>query len=59
MGAWSQSVRSISMDVQMPVMDGIEVTKRILEGSLEEDQPSIIAMTADATELDRNECQDS
>jgi CheY-like chemotaxis protein len=40
-------------------MDGIEVTKRILEGSLEEDQPSIIAMTADATELDRNECQDS
>ena len=43
----------------MPVMDGIEVTKRILEGSLEEDQPSIIAMTADATESDRNECQDS
>ena len=35
------------------------MTKRILEGSLEEDQPSIIAMTADATELDRNECQDS
>lgn len=47
------------MDVQIPGMDGIEVTKRILEGSLEEDQPSIIAMTADATELDRNECQDS
>ena len=47
----------ILMDVQMPVMDGFEATKRIRE--LEEESPvhtPIIAMTARALRGDREEC---
>ncbi|MGK0237653.1 MAG: signal transduction histidine kinase/CheY-like chemotaxis protein, partial [Candidatus Pelagisphaera sp.] len=47
------------MDVQMPVMDGIEATKEIRDDSSDEKQPSIIAMTAGVTEIDRNKCQES
>lgn len=42
----------IFMDVQMPQMDGIEATKRIIN-ELGEDRPTIIAMTANAMQGDR------
>ena len=47
----------ILMDVQMPVMDGLETTMRIRE--LSEQFPFIIAMTANAMPEDREMCLQS
>ncbi len=43
----------VLMDVQMPEMDGVEATERILENCSEDGRPRIIAMTAHAMEGDR------
>jgi CheY-like chemotaxis protein len=45
----------VLMDVQMPEMDGLEATRRIIErhGS---DRPRIVALTADAMQDDRERC---
>lgn len=49
----------ILMDMQMPVMDGIEATKRIIaEGGPSAEVP-IIAMTANASDDDRRRCLDA
>ncbi|RCW27129.1 signal transduction histidine kinase [Ciceribacter lividus] len=45
----------IFMDMQMPVMDGIEATRRITAGSLNGRTP-IVAMTANASDDDRRRC---
>jgi CheY-like chemotaxis protein len=50
----SETIDLIFMDVQMPEMDGLEATGQIRAGSGQ--QPVIIAMTANATRQDRNEC---
>jgi CheY-like chemotaxis protein len=47
----------VLMDVQMPEMDGMEAT-RIIRSS-ERKQPTIIAMTANAMEKDRQLCLES
>jgi CheY-like chemotaxis protein len=44
----------ILMDVQMPEMDGLEASSMIRRGM--EVQPVIIAMTANATKEDKDEC---
>ncbi len=49
----------ILMDVQMPNMDGLEATRRIREQWVAQQQPYIIAMTANAMEGDREMCLDA
>ena len=46
----------IFMDVQMPEMDGLEATKCIRLDESVVHKPYIIAMTAAATQLDRDKC---
>ncbi len=46
----------IFMDVQMPVMDGLEATGRIVQSHTGEFSPRIIAMTANAMHGDRERC---
>lgn len=45
----------IFMDMQMPIMDGVEATKKIVK-SYQECRPSIVAMTANAFKEDRDLC---
>nr|MBA3533773.1 response regulator [Ardenticatenales bacterium] len=46
----------VLMDMQMPEMDGLEATRSVREGWPEEEQPRIIAMTANAMQGDREAC---
>ena len=43
----------VLMDVQMPEMDGVEATQRILERRLDGERPWIVAMTAEVMRGDR------
>lgn len=49
----------IFMDMQMPVMDGIEATRRILERGGPSAETPIIAMTANASDDDRRRCAEA
>jgi len=49
----------IFMDVQMPMMDGFETTRQVRNLNHGMKQPTIIAMTANAMEGDREKCIDS
>jgi CheY-like chemotaxis protein/HPt (histidine-containing phosphotransfer) domain-containing protein len=46
----------VLMDVQMPEMDGMEATRRIVAALLPERRPYIVAMTANAMAGDREAC---
>ncbi len=46
----------VLMDMQMPVMDGIESTRRIRQAGITADQLPIVALTANAFVEDRNAC---
>jgi CheY-like chemotaxis protein len=48
----------VFMDVQMPVMDGLEATRRI-RARFKSSQPYIVAMTANAMKEDREMCLDA
>src|SRR6185437_1337552 len=46
----------VLMDVQMPELDGLDATRRIVAEWPEETRPHIIAMTANALPEDREAC---
>ncbi len=50
---------AILMDVQMPVLDGLEATKQIINGSSINANTPIIAMTAHSFEEDIKRCYDA
>ncbi|HYC98882.1 ATP-binding protein [Brevundimonas sp.] len=50
--ASNQSFDAILMDMQMPVMDGLEATRRIRQGAVNGDTP-VIALTANALDVHR------
>ena len=51
-----QTYDVILMDVQMPEMDGLEATRRIVARWPNGDRPRIVAMTANAMQGDRENC---
>jgi CheY-like chemotaxis protein len=46
----------VLMDVQMPEMDGLEASRRIVARWQPDERPRIVAMTANAMAGDREEC---
>jgi CheY-like chemotaxis protein len=44
------------MDVQMPELDGLEASRRIIAKWQPGERPRIVAMTANAMQGDREEC---
>ncbi|MAZ16101.1 MAG: hybrid sensor histidine kinase/response regulator [Ahrensia sp.] len=46
----------ILMDIQMPLMDGIEAVRRIRSGTGPNARTTVVAMTANASEEDRRRC---
>ena len=53
-----QTYDIIFMDVQMPEMDGLEATRKIIE-RWSDNRPKIIAMTANAMEGDKERCMNA
>ena len=50
---------AVFMDMQMPVMDGIQATRRIRESRHADNGIPIFAMTANTFAVDRKRCQDA
>ena len=46
----------VLLDVQMPVLDGLETARRIRRGASASERPRLIAMTAHAVKGDRERC---
>ena len=55
----NEAFHLVFMDIQMPVLDGIEATRQIRAELPDEQQPVIIALSANTTDRDRNACFES
>jgi CheY-like chemotaxis protein len=55
----AESFDLVFMDLQMPVMDGLEATRQIAHLLPREGRPRIVAMTANALPQDRQRCLDA
>ncbi|GAQ90902.1 hypothetical protein KFL_007000010 [Klebsormidium nitens] len=51
-----QSYHVVLMDVQMPVLDGLQASRTICERWSREERPFLVAMTANAMQGDRDRC---
>ncbi|MDA9008806.1 GAF domain-containing protein [Alphaproteobacteria bacterium] len=54
-----QTYDVVLMDVQMPELDGLDATRRIVTNHKQDDRPRIVAMTANAMQGDREMCLDA
>ena len=54
-----QSYDLVLMDVQMPVLDGLEATRRLRQNVPPEQQPYVIAVTANASLAAKQKCLDA
>ncbi|MEB3227060.1 MAG: response regulator [Synechocystis sp.] len=54
-----QTFDLILMDIQMPIMDGLDACRHIRQTLLKDQQPKIVAMTANAMAGDRQACFDA
>jgi signal transduction histidine kinase/CheY-like chemotaxis protein/HPt (histidine-containing phosphotransfer) domain-containing protein len=52
-----QSYDVVLMDVQMPEMDGLETTRRVVQRWPAGERPYVVALTANAMKEDRQACQ--
>ncbi len=57
--AAAQKYALIFMDCQMPVMDGFQATRRIRSQEKNDERSSIVALTANTTDEDRQLCLDA
>ncbi len=57
--ALAKNYETILMDVQMPVMDGLQATREILKGLPEDRRPDIVALTAHARAEDIQACMEA
>ena len=55
----SRTYDLVLMDIQMPIMDGIEATKQIRKLKEKIQQPVIIAVTANTSVEDRKQCKEA
>lgn len=58
-GVERQTYDVVLMDVQMPEMDGLDATRRIVGAKSKDGRPKIVAMTANAMQGDREMCLDA
>lgn len=54
-----QTYDVVLMDIQMPEMNGLEASRQIRSMTTDVIQPHIIAVTANVTEMDRQQCREA
>ena len=53
---WCSGYKLILMDLNMPVMNGLQSSNKILEYDTKKPKPKIVAVTAFASDVERQKC---